>query len=278
MFSQGVNQSVQGSDKVSAIINLHLATGRIGKPGAGPFSITGQPNAMGGREVGGLASMLAAHMNFSPPESGSGRRFWGAPNIAVGQGLKAVDMFEARPFRPDQGDLGHGDQPAVSLPNAGRVARRLAIVRSWWCRRCRRYRYQPSRACPAARRLAWGEKAEVSPTGADEQPSAAFLDTPGEAKADWWIISPGRAPHGLCRAGLQLSARDLPRACAPDCVRESRRALSRPERLDRRDYDAMEPRRWGGDGPFRPIALDPERQGPAGPLMQRCRCPRATFR
>ena len=67
VFSQGVNQSASGTDKVNAIINCHLATGRIGKPGAGPFSVTGQPNAMGGREVGGLANMLAAHMEIENP-------------------------------------------------------------------------------------------------------------------------------------------------------------------------------------------------------------------
>ena len=69
-FSQGVNQSAQGTDKVNAIINCHLATGRIGKPGMGPFSLTGQPNAMGGREVGGLANQLAAHMYY---RAGRGR-------------------------------------------------------------------------------------------------------------------------------------------------------------------------------------------------------------
>ncbi len=66
LYSQGVNQSAQGTDKVNAIINCHLATARIGKPGASPFSLTGQPNAMGGREVGGLANQLAAHMGFHP--------------------------------------------------------------------------------------------------------------------------------------------------------------------------------------------------------------------
>src|SRR3546814_7795407 len=66
LFSQGINQSLRGTDQVNAIINVHLATGRIGKPGAAPFSITDQPNAMGGREVGGLASTLAAHRDFAP--------------------------------------------------------------------------------------------------------------------------------------------------------------------------------------------------------------------
>jgi assimilatory nitrate reductase catalytic subunit len=95
LYSQGVNQSWQGTDKVNAIINCHLATGRIGIPGAGPFSLTGQPNAMGGREVGGLANQLAAHMGFSPAEIDRVGRFWGAPRLAQREGLKAVAMFDA---------------------------------------------------------------------------------------------------------------------------------------------------------------------------------------
>ena len=95
LYSQGVNQSAQGTDKVNAILNCHLATGRIGKPGASPFSLTGQPNAMGGREVGGLANQLAAHMDFTPPDIDRVRRFWKAPRIATHEGLKAVQMFEA---------------------------------------------------------------------------------------------------------------------------------------------------------------------------------------
>src|SRR6516165_5006930 len=76
LYSQGVNQSAQGTDKVNAILNCHLSTGRIGKKGASPFSLTGQPNAMGGREVGGLANQLAAHMGFAPPDIDRVRRFW----------------------------------------------------------------------------------------------------------------------------------------------------------------------------------------------------------
>ena len=95
LYSQGVNQSVSGTDKVNAIINCHLATGRIGRAGMGPFSLTGQPNAMGGREVGGLANQLAAHMGFEPENIDRVRRFWRAPEIATKPGLKAVDLFEA---------------------------------------------------------------------------------------------------------------------------------------------------------------------------------------
>ncbi|HDP89543.1 MAG TPA: nitrate reductase, partial [Thioalkalivibrio sp.] len=92
VFSQGINQSSSGVDKANAIINVHLATGRIGKPGACPFSITGQPNAMGGREVGGLANQLAAHMDFEDPAAVERVRcFWQAPNMAAGPGLKAID-------------------------------------------------------------------------------------------------------------------------------------------------------------------------------------------
>src|SRR3977135_282404 len=116
--SQGVNQSAQGTDKVDAIINCHLATGRIGRPGMGPFSLTGQPNAMGGREVGGLANQLAAHMNFTPPEIDRVRRFWKAPNIATHEGLKAVQMFEAVARGEIKALWVMATNPAVSLPRA----------------------------------------------------------------------------------------------------------------------------------------------------------------
>ena len=128
LFSQGINQSIRGTDQVNAIINVHLATGRIGKPGAGPFSITGQPNAMGGREVGGLASTLAAHMDFAPENVARVGRFWAAPTMATKPGLKAVDLFRA---------VGEGrikalwimaTNPAVSLPDAGRVREALESI------------------------------------------------------------------------------------------------------------------------------------------------------
>ena len=126
LFSQGVNQSLRGTDQVNAITNLHLATGRIGKPGAAPFSITGQPNAMGGREVGGLASTLAAHMDFAPENVERIGRFWGTEHVAAKPGLKAVDLFRS---------IGEGrikalwvmaTNPAVSMPDAGAVRDALA--------------------------------------------------------------------------------------------------------------------------------------------------------
>ena len=118
LYSQGVNQSAQGTDKVNAILNCHLAAGRIGKPGASPFSLTGQPNAMGGREVGGLANQLAAHMGFTPPDIDRVRRFWKAPRIATHEGLKAVQMFEAIGRGEIKALWVMGTNPAVSLPDA----------------------------------------------------------------------------------------------------------------------------------------------------------------
>ncbi|MEQ6203963.1 molybdopterin-dependent oxidoreductase [Sulfitobacter sp. HNIBRBA2951] len=123
VFSQGVNQSTSGANKVNAILNCHLATGRIGKPGSGPFSVTGQPNAMGGREVGGLANMLACHLDLeNPAHRHAVRQFWDAPQMSEVAGLKAVDMFRA---------VGSGQikalwiihtNPAVSMPDAEAVA------------------------------------------------------------------------------------------------------------------------------------------------------------
>jgi assimilatory nitrate reductase catalytic subunit len=95
LWSQGLNQSASGTDKGNALINCHLATGRIGKPAMGPFSITGQPNAMGGREVGGLANQLAEHQGFTLDAIDRVGRFWGSKNVATKAGLKAVDLFAA---------------------------------------------------------------------------------------------------------------------------------------------------------------------------------------
>src|SRR5690606_36842650 len=126
LFSQGINQSSSGTDKGNAIINCHLATGRVGKPGASPFSITGQPNAMGGREVGGLANMLAVHRGFDTASVAAVRQVWDAQAIADAPGHKAHDLFKAI----ERGELRFlwilGTNPLVSLPEADRWRRALA--------------------------------------------------------------------------------------------------------------------------------------------------------
>ncbi|RFA30774.1 nitrate reductase [Alkalilimnicola ehrlichii] len=189
VFSQGINQSSVGTDKVNAIVNCHLLTGRIGRPGMGPFSITGQPNAMGGREVGGLANQLAAHMDFTPEDIDRVRRFWDAPNIADKPGLKAVDMFEA---------IGRGEikavwimatNPAVSLPDADKVRAALAGCELVVVSDCMRETDTARLATVRLPALTWGEK-DGTVTNSERRISRQrrFLPAPGAARADWWII------------------------------------------------------------------------------------------
>ncbi len=191
LYSQGVNQSAQGTDKVGAIINCHLATGRIGRPGLGPFSLTGQPNAMGGREVGGLANMLAAHMGFSAPEVDRVRRFWKAPRMAEGEGDKAVALFR----RIAEGRIKAlwimATNPAVSLPDADTARAALQQLDLLVVSENVLSTDSISRGAhvllPAC---AWGEK-DGTVTNSERRISRqrAFLPAPGEAKPDWWMVS-----------------------------------------------------------------------------------------
>ena len=127
LFSMGVNQSSSGTDKVNAIVNCHLATGRIGKAGASPFSLTGQPNAMGGREVGGLANMLAAHMDIEKPNHRDVvQRFWQSPRIPHYAGFSAIDLFDAIESGKIKAVWIMATNPVVSLPNANKVRAALA--------------------------------------------------------------------------------------------------------------------------------------------------------
>lgn len=190
-YSQGVNQSASGTDKVNAIINCHLATGRIGRPGMGPFSLTGQPNAMGGREVGGLANMLAAHMAIENPEDcGRVQRFWASPVIARKPGLKAVDMFRAVADGRIKALWIMATNPVVSMPDADAVAAALAacpfVVVSDVLEKTDTTQY----AHVLLPSLGWGEK-DGTVTNSERRISRQrdFLSTPGEAKADWWQMA-----------------------------------------------------------------------------------------
>jgi len=191
LYSQGVNQSAQGTDKVNAILNCHLATGRIGKIGASPFSLTGQPNAMGGREVGGLSNQLAAHMNFTPPDIDRVRRFWKAPRIATHEGLKAVQTFEAIGRGEIKALWVMGTNPAVSLPDADAARAALKKLELFVISENVLNNDTVSAGAhvlfPA---LAWGEKSGTV-TNSERRISRqrAFMAAPGEARPDWWIVS-----------------------------------------------------------------------------------------
>jgi assimilatory nitrate reductase catalytic subunit len=259
LFSQGINQSIRGTDQVNAIVNVHLATGRIGKPGAAPFSITGQPNAMGGREVGGLASTLAAHMDFAPENVARVGRFWAAARMATRPGLKAVDLFRA---------VGEGrikalwimaTNPAVSLPDAGAVREALAacpfVVVSDVMETTDTSVHAHVRL-PAA---AWGEK-DGTVTNSDRTVSRqrGLLPLPGEAKPDWWIVSQIAQRMGWVGEFAYGRPADIWREHARLTAYQNEGArvlnLKPHTAIGNAAYDAMEPFRWGGkpfaDGRF----------------------------
>ncbi|QBY02740.1 nitrate reductase [Rhodophyticola sp. CCM32] len=250
IFSQGVNQSSSGTDKVSAILNCHLATGRIGKPGMGPLSVTGQPNAMGGREVGGLANTLACHMDLENADHRAVvKGFWSAPHMPGAPGLKAVDMFRA---------VGAGQikalwiihtNPAVSMPDADAV--RAAI-----------------RACPftvvsditgatdTARladvllpATAWAEK-DGTVTNSDRMISRqrAVLAAPGQARPDWDILAEVGRRMGWTDAFDYQNPVEIFREYAALSGIAGRYGrdfdISALARLDAHGYETLAPTRW----------------------------------
>ncbi|WP_072393245.1 nitrate reductase [Hyphomicrobium sp. CS1GBMeth3] len=250
LYSQGVNQSAQGTDKVNAIINCHLATGRIGKPGMGPFSLTGQPNAMGGREVGGLANQLAAHMDFEPSNVERVRRFWNAETVAAQPGLKAVEMFEAVAQGRIKALWVMATNPVVSLPRADAVRSALGnlelLVVSDVVEATDTIRSGAHILLPAA---GWGEK-EGTVTNSERRISRqrAFLVTPGEAQPDWWIVSEVAKRMGFADAFAYTSAADIfAEHCALSAFENDGARdfdLTGLSRLSPDGYDTLEPVQW----------------------------------
>ncbi|MCA1326020.1 molybdopterin-dependent oxidoreductase [Herbaspirillum sp. alder98] len=189
-FSMGVNQSSAGTDKVNSIINCHLLTGRIGRPGMGPFSITGQPNAMGGREVGGLANMLASHMDLDNAlHRDIVQGFWQSPRIAERPGYKAVDLFRAIEDGRVKAVWVMATNPMVSLPDADLVQRALARCELVVSSDVIEKTDTNALAHVLLPALGWGEK-DGTVTNSERRISRqrAFLSAPGEARADWRII------------------------------------------------------------------------------------------
>ena len=250
IFSQGVNQSSAGSDKVNAILNCHLATGRIGTPGCGPLSVTGQPNAMGGREVGGLANMLACHLDLENADHRAAvREFWSAPRVPDAPGLKAVEMFNA---------VGDGrikalwiihTNPAVSMPDADAVRDAIAgcdfTVVSDITAETDTARLA-NVLLPAS---AWAEK-DGTVTNSDRTISRqrAVLPAPGAARPDWEI---------LAEVGRRMGWREAFDYQSPAEIFREYAALSGVAggfgrdfdisglaALGAEDYDALEPTRW----------------------------------
>lgn len=250
VFSQGVNQSTSGADKVNAILNCHLATGRIGKPGCGPFSVTGQPNAMGGREVGGLANMLACHMALEDSRHRDAvQGFWQAPAMPQQAGLKAVDLFRAAGDGRLKALWIIHTNPAVTMPEAGAVAEAI--------RACAFTVVSDITASTDTARLAdvllpaaaWGEK-DGTVTNSDRTISRqrAALPVPGQARADWQI---------LAEVGRRMGWKEAFDYQTPAQIFREHAALSGIAggfgldfdisglaRLSDDDYAAQEPQRW----------------------------------
>jgi assimilatory nitrate reductase catalytic subunit len=190
LFSMGANQSAQGVAKGAAIINAHLVTGRIGKPGACPFSITGQPNAMGGREAGGMATTLTAHMDFDDASRDRVQRFWSSPAMAPRPGLKAVDMFEAVHDGRVKAIWIMATNPAVSMPDAGRVREALANCPFVVVSEAMAETDTTAFADVVLPALTWGER-DGTVTNSERRLSRQrpMFAAPGQARADWAIVA-----------------------------------------------------------------------------------------
>jgi assimilatory nitrate reductase catalytic subunit len=260
-FSQGVNQSSAGTDKANSIINCHLLTGRIGRAGMGPFSITGQPNAMGGREVGGMANMLAAHMDLDRADHRQiVQTFWQSPAIAHRPGLKAVDLFNAIHDGTVKAVWIAATNPIVSLPNANKVRaalKRCELVVVSDCVAATDTTEWADVLLPAT---AWGEK-EGTVTNSERCISRqrAFLPEPGMAKPDWWIFCEVakrmgfdvgfnfRSAHEIFIEHARLSAASNDGARAFD--------IGGLARLTADEYDQMLPTQW-------PVVANESGRGP----------------
>ena len=259
-YSQGVNQSAQGTDKVNAIINCHLATGRIGKPGCGPFSLTGQPNAMGGREVGGLANMLAAHMGFSPAEVDRVRPLLERAAHGRARGPQGGADVRGDRARRDQGAVGDGDQSggvAAARGRGARGARQARAVRRVRERPLERHR-ECRRACPAAGRGLGREGRHRHQFRAPHLAPARLPAAAGRsqarlvdrlARSRGGSASPTRSPI----ARRPTSSASTPR-CRPSrtTARATSTSAASPTISDD-DYDALAPVQWplraGDDAP-----------------------------
>ncbi len=189
LYCQGLNQSSSGTAKNAALINLHLATGQIGKPGAGPFSLTGQPNAMGGREVGGLANLISAHRDMANPmHRAEVAALWGVSSVPDKPGKTAVEMFQAAADGEIKALWIACTNPAQSMPDLATVRRALE--------RCEFVVVQEAFATTETCRYAdlllpattWGEK-EGTVTNSERRISRvrAAVAAPGETRHDWSI-------------------------------------------------------------------------------------------
>ena len=252
IYSQGVNQSTQGSNKVNSIINCHIATGRIGKPGMGPFSITGQPNAMGGREVGGLANTLAAHMEFGDQKANQLiSDFWETEQLATSPGLKAVDLFEAMNEGKIKAIWIMATNPVVSLPNTNKIIEALKKCPTVVVSDCMAETATTQFADVLLPAQGWSEKSGTV-TNSERRISRQrrLLPSPGVAKPDWWIISEVAKCMGFAKAFNFLHEGEVFSEFTKMTTLDNEDGLSRDlnliglTTLDAKGYSQLTPQQW----------------------------------
>jgi assimilatory nitrate reductase catalytic subunit len=251
LYSQGINQSTSGADKVNSILNCHLLTGRVGRPGMGPFSLTGQPNAMGGREVGGLANQLAAHMEIdNPGHRDKARRFWGAPRMAERAGLKAVDLFQAIEAGRVRALWIMATNPLVSLPESDRMREALASCPLVVVSDCVARNDTLAYADVALPATAWGEK-DGTVTNSERRISRQrrFLKPPGEARDDWRIVCDVAKAMGFAGFDYENAAaifREHAALSGFENAGERAFDISNFGNLSDAEYEALPPTQWRG--------------------------------
>lgn len=251
IYSQGVNQSTSGSDKVNSIINCHLATGKIGKPGMGPFSVTGQPNAMGGREVGALANTLASHMEFENSEHLQlVSQFWQTDNLVKKPGLKAIDMFDAMADGKIKAIWIMATNPMVSLPGSEKIKHALETCPFVVVSDCIADTETTRLADLVLPAQGWSEKSGTV-TNSERRISRQrrILPSPGMAKPDWWIISQVAQKMGFKDAFNYLHEADIFREYAKLSIQGNTKrqrdfSLAGLTHIDDLSYSKMTPQQW----------------------------------
>lgn len=254
VFSQGVNQSSSGVDKINSIINCHLLTGRIGRKGMGPFSLTGQPNAMGGREVGGLANQLAAHMEIDNPQHREiVAGFWQSDKLASRAGLKAIDSFDAIAEGKIRAVWIIATNPVVSMPDADRVKAALENCELVVVSDCVRETDTAKLAHVRLPATTWGER-DGTVTNSERRISRQrpFLTPPGLAKHDWQIFTEFAQVMGFGEAFDYRSAADIFDEYAKltcykkDHEQNRARRLQLPAMVDLslHEYNKLPPTQW----------------------------------
>jgi len=190
LYCQGLNQSSSGTAKNAALINLHLATHQIGKPGAGPFSLTGQPNAMGGREVGGLANLLSAHRDMANAEHRAEvASLWGVDDVPSKPGKTAVEMFEAIRSGEIKIVWIACTNPAQSLPDQKLVREALKKAELVIVQEAYKTTATVDYADVLLPATTWGEK-EGTVTNSERRITRfkPVLPKPAETRHDWEIV------------------------------------------------------------------------------------------